>query len=71
MILKPGDLSPSPARLTFIGEETDPFPRLETDQFPDGFQSCPASRQQERRAEVNATLLDFLTRLDDFTSSAS
>jgi len=39
-------------------------------QFPDGFQSCPASRQQERRAEVNATLLDVLARLDDFTSSA-
>ncbi len=30
-----------------------------------------ASRKQERRAEVNATLLDFLARLDDFKSSAS
>src|SRR5207244_9554192 len=35
------------------------------------FQPCPASKQQERPAEVNATLLDFLTRLDDSTSSAS
>jgi len=30
-----------------------------------------ASKQQERPAEVNATLLDFLARLDDSTSSAS
>lgn len=29
------------------------------------------SEQQERPAEVNATLLDVLARLDDSTSSAS
>ena len=33
--------------------------------------TCPASKQQERPAEVNATLFGFLARLDDFTSSAS
>jgi pimeloyl-ACP methyl ester carboxylesterase len=32
---------------------------------------CGQWTQQEHPAEVNATLLDFLARLDDSTSSAS